>query len=107
MKEFIEKSNQAAAAYLNRRGYEIVEQPWEDDIDSLVSIVAREDDALVFVSVAARRNSNSFPAERHTQEELEGFAINWLKANRDHAASTTSGWSSSARTGLSSSTTST
>ena len=40
MKEFIEKSNQAAAAYLNRRGYEIVEQPWEDDIDSPVSIVA-------------------------------------------------------------------
>lgn len=37
MKEFIEKSNQAAAAYLNRRGYEIVEQPWEDDIDSPVS----------------------------------------------------------------------
>ena len=85
MKEFIEKSNQAAAAYLNRRGYEIVEQPWEDDIDSPVSIVAQDEDALVFVSVAARRNSNSFPAERHTQEELEGFAINWLKANRDHA----------------------
>ena len=56
MKEFIEKSNQAAAAYLNRRGYEIVEQPWEDDIDSPVSIVAQDADALVFVSVAARRD---------------------------------------------------
>lgn len=47
MKEFIEKSNQAAAAYLNRRGYEIVEQPWEDDIDSPVSIVAQDEDSLV------------------------------------------------------------
>lgn len=86
MKEFIEKSNQAAAAYLNRRGYEIVEQPWEDDIDSPVSIVAQDEDALVFVSVAARRNSDSFPPEHVNEEELEGFAISWLKGNRDHAA---------------------
>ena len=81
MKEFIEKSNQAAAAYLNRRGYEIVEQPWEDDIDSPVSIVAQDEDSLVFVSVAVRRNS-----EHVNEEELEGFAISWLKDNRDHAA---------------------
>lgn len=85
MKEFIEKSNQAAAAYLNRRGYEIVEQPWEDDIDSPVSIVAQDEDALVFVSVAARRDSDSFPPERLNQEELEGFAIGWLKDNCDRA----------------------
>lgn len=85
MKEFIEKSNQAAAAYLKRRGYEIVEQSWEDDIDSPVSIVAQEDDALVFVSVAARRHSDSFPPEHVSQEELEEFAISWLKNNCDHA----------------------
>lgn len=86
MKEFIEKSNQAAAAYLNRRGYEIVEQPWEDDIDSPVSIVAQDEETLVFVSVSARRNSDSFPQEHVNEEELEGFAISWLKDNRDHAA---------------------
>ena len=80
MKEFIEKSNQAAAAYLNRRGYEIVEQPWEDDIDSPVSIV--------FVSVAARRDSDSFPPEHVNEEALEGFAISWLKDSRDHATCT-------------------
>ena len=27
MKELIEKSNQAAATFLDRRGYEIIEQP--------------------------------------------------------------------------------
>ena len=86
MKEFIEKSNQAAAAYLNRRGYEIIEQPWEDDIDSPVGIVAQDEDSLVFVSVAARRNSDSFPQEHVNEEELEGFAISWLKDNHDHAA---------------------
>ena len=86
MKEFIEKSNQAAAAFLDRQGYEIVEQPWEDDIDSPVSIVAQDEDTLVFVSVAARRNSSSFPPEHVNEEELEGFAISWLKDNRDHAA---------------------
>lgn len=85
MEEFIEKSNQAAAAYLKRRGYEIVGQPWEDDIDSPVSIVAQDDDVLVFVSVAARRHSDSFPPEHVNQEELEGFAVSWLKDNRDHA----------------------
>ena len=69
MKEFIEKSNQAAAAYLNRRGYEIVEQPWEDDIDSPVGIVAQDEDSLVFVSVAARRNSDSFPQE-HVNDHI-------------------------------------
>ena len=53
MKELIEKSNQAAATFLDRRGYEIIEQPWKSDADSRVSI--------------------------------EGFAINWLKCNRDYA----------------------
>lgn len=85
MKEFIEKSNQAAAAYLKHRGYEIVGQPWEDDTDSPVSIVAQDEDALVFVSVAARRHSDTFPPEHVNQEELEGFAISWLKDNHDHA----------------------
>lgn len=47
MKEFIEKSNQAAARFLDRRGYVIIEQPWETDIDSRVSIVAKDEDALV------------------------------------------------------------
>lgn len=85
MKEFIKKSNQAAARFLDRRGYEIIEQPWESDIDSRVSIVAKDEDALVFVAVSARRESDSFPQECLNQEELEGFAINWLKDNRDHA----------------------
>ncbi|WP_165249020.1 YraN family protein [Adlercreutzia sp. ZJ141] len=85
MKEIIKKSNQAIAAYLNRRGYEIVEQPWEADIDSRVSIVAKDKDALVFTTVTACKDSDSFPAEHLNQEELEGFAIKWLKDNRSHA----------------------
>ena len=49
MKEFIEKSNQAAATFLDRRGYEIIEQPWADDVDSPVSIVAQDGETLVFM----------------------------------------------------------
>lgn len=85
MKEFIEKSNQAAATFLDRRGYEIIEQPWADDVDSPVSIVAQDGETLVFISVAAHRDSDSFPAEHLNREKLEGFAIDWLKDNRDHA----------------------
>ena len=58
MKEFIEKSNQAAATFLDRRGYEIIEQPWADDVDSPVSIVAQDGETLVFISVAAHRDSD-------------------------------------------------
>lgn len=87
MKEFIEKSNRAAAAFLDRQGYEIIEQPWESDIDSCVSVVAKVEGTLVFVSVSARKSSNPFPAEHLNQAELEGFAISWLKGNLDHADS--------------------
>lgn len=85
MKELIKRSNQAAATFLDRRGYEIIEQLWEADADAPVSIVARDDEALVFASVTARRNSDSFPTERLDREELEKFAINWLKGKLDHS----------------------
>lgn len=85
MKELIQKSNQVAAKFLDRRGYEIIEQPWESDAGSRVSIVAKDEDALVFVSVSARRDTDSLPAERPNREELERFAINWLKGNHEHA----------------------
>lgn len=42
-------------------------------------------DALVFVSVAARKNSDSLPPERLNRGRLEGFAINWLRDNDGHA----------------------
>ena len=85
MKELIEKSNQAAATFLDRRGYEIIEQPWKSNADSRVSIVAKDEDALVFTSVSARRDTDSFPTEHLNRQKLEGFAINWLKDNRDYA----------------------
>lgn len=55
-----------------------------DDFEGVVNI--HEVVVIVFVSVSARRNSDSFPQEHVNEEELEGFAISWLKDNRDHAA---------------------
>lgn len=64
MSELKEKAIKAAAKFLEQRGYEIVESNWKSENGSLLDLVAKEDDTVVFVDVYARSG-----IDRSTPEE--------------------------------------
>lgn len=80
------KGEEAAARFLEHRGYEILERNWKCDAGE-VDIIAKDDDWLVFVEVKTRRNTDQgFPNEAVTERKRERFekiAIAYL-AERDY-----------------------
>lgn len=64
MNDLNAKAKQAAESFLSRRGYDILDDGWEDP-SGIVDIVAREGDVLVFAEVTVTRDSSrGFPRER-------------------------------------------
>ena len=68
-KELGRRGEAAAARYLERFGYEILEMNWQSPAGE-VDIVARDCDALVFVEVKTRTNiAKGFPIEVFDEEK--------------------------------------
>lgn len=89
MKSFNTKVYKAAALFLSRRGYEIIDEPWKEDKGMLpVDIVAREDDTVVFVRAKGQKaeESRSFNSEALDRDKLEAFAVDWFEKNADEYA---------------------
>lgn len=64
MNDLKAKAKQAAEIFLSQRGYDILDDGWEDP-SGIVNIVAREGDVLVFAEVIVTRDSSrGFPRER-------------------------------------------
>lgn len=85
MYELKEKAIKAAARLLIQRGYEVVETSWESE-GSAIDVVAREDDAIVFVDVFARRGTDKGLPEDGgvtSRERREIAAATWLSEHAD------------------------
>ena len=83
MDKFTSRAFEASEMFLIRRGYEIIERTWKaHDGEGPVGIIAKEDNAIVFVTVKSRKaKDKGFPESTATREELEAFAIDWLSSN--------------------------
>ena len=67
------KGEEAAARYLVRRGYDILERNWTCWAGE-ADIIALDDETLVFVEVKTRSDCRKgFPAEAITQEKRERY----------------------------------
>lgn len=72
-KKLSARGEEAAARFLERRGYEILERNWKCNAGE-VDIIAKDDDWLVFVEVKTRRNTDQgFPNEAVTERKRERF----------------------------------
>ena len=72
-KELGRRGEAAAAAFLRRQGFEIVETNWQC-IAGEVDIIARDDDTLRFIEVKTRRGiGRGFPAEAVTRKKRERY----------------------------------
>ena len=79
------RGEDAAAAFLHRRGYDIVERNWTCYAGE-ADIIARDGDTLVFVEVKTRRGvSRGFPAEAvdaAKRERYERIALAYVGERR-------------------------
>lgn len=79
------KGELAAARFLYKRGYEILERNWVCYAGE-VDIIAKDNDALVFVEVKTRRDcQKGFPAEAVSaskRDRYERMALAYLSENR-------------------------
>ncbi|MDR0459080.1 MAG: YraN family protein [Coriobacteriales bacterium] len=67
------KGEEFAARYLEREGVEVVERNWSCKAGE-ADIIARDDDALVFVEVKTRRSMQTgFPEEAVTQAKRRRY----------------------------------
>lgn len=78
------RANEAAAKFLYRRGYDILEEGWSCEAGE-VDIIAKEEDTLVFVEVLVERDgTKDFPVEDASIEaraRRERLAIRYLAAS--------------------------
>ena len=80
MKAFDEKITHAAEMYLKRRDYEILDTNWHSpDDEGGFELIAKDEDALVFVTVIGRSSGNEFPESRKTRQMSESLAAQYLK----------------------------
>ena len=80
------KGEDAAARYLEQRGYDIVARNWKC-VAGEADIVARDEDWLVFVEVKTRRNTDKgFPSEavdERKRSRYERIALAWAASHSD------------------------
>lgn len=84
MNELKNRAIQAAEKFVTARGYEILDsENGQQEEDLRYDLVARDEDAVVFITVKARMDGDSLPEESTDRKALETNAANWLKS---HAA---------------------
>lgn len=72
-----DKANKAAVTFLQRRGYDILEEGWAHGTDS-VDVIARDDEDMVFVDVLVNSAGLDMPEEKPDRGKLERIAAAYL-----------------------------
>lgn len=78
------RAKEAAAKFLSRRGYEIIDRDWHCRA-GIADLVCMDDDALVFIKVKARSDSSKgFPSEEIShkkRDQYEKIAMSYLASH--------------------------
>ncbi len=85
MFELKQKAIRAAATFLDRCGYEVIGTEWESEDGGYIDVVARDEDAIVFCDVQARRGvEKGMPGESlGVRERMEINAVKWFGEHGD------------------------
>ena len=78
--ELQSKAIQAATRFVERRGYEVLDEGWRPEgSKSQIDLVAQDEDAIVFIEVTANdSDEGGFGEGRTGRGELELLAAKWL-----------------------------
>ena len=73
-----ERAIQAATRFVERRGYEVLDEGWvPEGAERGIDIVAQDDETIVFIEVTAN-DGDAFGGEHAEREQLESLAAKWL-----------------------------
>jgi putative endonuclease len=75
-----EKAHKAIRTYLERKGFDILEEGWAHGSESF-DFIAREDDDLVFIDTAIRPEGGEMPEERPDRNKFERLAVAYLASS--------------------------
>lgn len=87
-----ERAIEAAAKFVDRRGYEVLDRAWSAEEGISVDLVARDGDAIVFIDVAAREGiDKGLPEEDPVgcRQRMEIAAARWLAEHAEELADVT------------------
>ncbi len=81
-----DKAVQAATRFCERKDYEILDTGWTSNEGTTVDLVAKDDDCLVFIDVAAKEYGEG-PLEdgKIARSDFELAAAGWLATNPGEA----------------------
>ena len=90
MNDMKEKAMGAVKAFLERKGYEIVDEAWQgpEGIGGIDLVAVDEDGTLVFVDATVRIGTDGFPEAHRARGMREALAATWLAGNGDDYADT-------------------
>lgn len=90
MNDMKEKAMGAVKAFLERKGYEIVDEAWQgpEGIGGIDLVAVDEDGTLVFVDATVRIGTDGFPEAHRARGLREALAARWLDGNGDDYADT-------------------
>ena len=77
-----EKAVKAATRFIERKGFELLEAGWASPEGTLIDLIANDEDALVFIDVAATEyGEGGFEGGKVKRSDLEIAAASWLAVN--------------------------
>ena len=80
--ELQEKAVKAAARFIERKGYELLETGWTSPEGTQIDLIANDEDALVFIDVTATEyGEGGFEGGKVKRSDLEIAAASWLAGN--------------------------
>ena len=81
--ELQEKAVKAAARFVERKGYELLEAGWAPPPEGTqIDLIANDEDALVFIDVTATEyGEGGFEDLKVSRSDLEIAAASWLAGN--------------------------
>lgn len=90
MNDMKEKAMGAVKAFLEHKGYEIVDEAWQgpEGIGGIDLVAVDEDGTLVFVDATVRIGTDGFPEAHRARGLREALAAAWLAGNGDDYADT-------------------
>lgn len=90
MNDMKEKAMGAVKVFLERKGYEIVDEAWQgpEGIGGIDLVAVDEDGTLVFVDATVRIGTDGFPEAHRVRGLREALAATWLAGNGDDYADT-------------------
>ena len=77
--ELQEKAVKAAARFIERKGYELLETGWTSPEGTKIELIANDEDTLVFIDVTATEyGEGGFEGGKVSRSDLEIAAASWL-----------------------------